>query len=236
MNIPSNQTTGHRSEISLDGVWAFRHGAETDWRDIIVPMPWQAQFADLRQTSGKATYRRGFDRPAGPGAVYLRFGAVSYFATVRVNGQDIGSHEGGYLPFKYLIPAELLHDTNILEVDCLLPDGNPSTTPDFPFAEIPHGKQSWYGPIGGIWQSVQLILRAPCHLQHCAITTGVDGTVTVRLTVPTAALGAAVQITVWGPDGQKTATARQNIAATDQVMIVQVADPALWSNDLERLA
>ncbi|MCX7867834.1 MAG: hypothetical protein N2438_12065, partial [Limisphaera sp.] len=27
------------------------------------------------------------------------------------------------------------------------------------FAEIPHGKQSWYGPAGGLWQSVRLELR-----------------------------------------------------------------------------
>ncbi len=31
-----------------------------------------------------------------------------------------------------------------------------SRFPDAPFSEVPHGKQSWYGPIGGIWQSVTL--------------------------------------------------------------------------------
>ena len=36
--------------------------------------------------------------------------------------------------------------------------------PDFPFSEVPHGKQSWYGPLGGIWQSVWLEFRPRLHL------------------------------------------------------------------------
>ena len=88
--------------------------------------------------------------------IVLKFGAVSYFCEVRLNGQNIGSHEGGYLPFECVAPQALLRPENEIEIDVLLPDGNPKTAPDFPFAEIPHGKQSWYGPLGGIWQSVSL--------------------------------------------------------------------------------
>ena len=139
----------------------FRHETDATWRSATVPLPWQAQFADLRQTSGRATYRRSFARPMGAGQVVLRFGAVSYFAEVRLNGHLLGQHEGGYLPFEWVIPEDLLGNSNEIEVSCLLPDGDPSTAPDFPFAEIPHGKQSWYGPIGGIWQSVVLEQRTP---------------------------------------------------------------------------
>ena len=155
-----------RQTISLDGAWTFRHASDSTDRTAIVPGPWQAQFADLRDVSGRATYRRNFAVPdlAGREAV-LRFGAVSYLAEVLVNGTTIGQHEGGYLPFDCVIPASLLRPVNEVEVRCLLPDG--ASDPDF--AEIPHGKQSWYGPIGGIWQSVALELRDPCHLVHCAI-------------------------------------------------------------------
>ncbi len=54
--------------ISLDGTWDFQidpagnvdASAIRAWRSAAVPMPWQAQFEDLRQTSGVAWYRRHF--------------------------------------------------------------------------------------------------------------------------------------------------------------------------------
>ena len=65
--------TGQRRQISLDGEWQFRHESDTAWRNVMVPQPWQAAFADLRQTSGRAVYRRGFARPQGTGEAVLRF-------------------------------------------------------------------------------------------------------------------------------------------------------------------
>ena len=44
------------------------------------------------------------------------------------------------------------------------PTDNPADFPDSPFAEIPFGKQSWYGPLSGIWQSVYLERRIPDHM------------------------------------------------------------------------
>ena len=35
-------------------------------------------------------------------------------------------------------------------------DVGPGDSEPAAFDEIPHGKQSWYGPVGGIWQSVFL--------------------------------------------------------------------------------
>ncbi|HEX2610841.1 MAG TPA: hypothetical protein VHK68_07495, partial [Gemmatimonadales bacterium] len=91
-------------------------------RTIRVPGPWQAQFEDLRDYSGVAWYRKVFDQAvrrsggqavapatagiqsngeptARPTTYILHFGAVDYFATVWLNGRQIGEHEGGYLPF-----------------------------------------------------------------------------------------------------------------------------------------
>ena len=45
------------------------------------------------------------------------------------------------------------------------------------FAEIPHGKQSWYGMLSGIWQPVWLESRSPQHIQAVKITAEVDGQV-----------------------------------------------------------
>src|SRR5689334_11577112 len=62
-----------RSQLSLDGEWQFAFCGDAfvplaevaDWRTCIVPAPWQAQFADLRERNGRAWYRRTFELPAG---------------------------------------------------------------------------------------------------------------------------------------------------------------------------
>lgn len=212
-----------RPTHSLDGIWQFRHG-DGPLREAVVPMAWQAQFADLRQSSGVAVYHRRFDAPvlsAGQEAI-LQFGAVSYHAVVRLNGTEICCHEGGYLPFEAVIPQGSLRDTNVVEVTATLPDGNGALTPDFPFAEIPHGKQSWYGPIGGIWQSVALQVRHHHHLQHCAITATLStGQVDLSLTLT----GGAAEVTILDPDGQ--VVARDN----GKSLQVSVRDPRPWSPD-----
>ena len=213
----------HRPTHSLDGIWQFRHG-DGPWRETQVPLPWQAQFADLRQASGTGHYQRPFAGPeVQPDQVaVLCFGAVSYHATVTLNGVQIGRHEGGYLPFEIPLPPGLLQATNLLEVTALLPDGDASASPDFPFAEIPHGKQSWYGPIGGIWQSVTLQVRPDSHLQHCAIRATLDGSVAVTL----ALIGAGeARVTILDPQGREVAW------GTGSDLLLRVPDVAHWSPD-----
>ncbi len=154
-----------RATVSLDGVWDFSHGSDGIWRKARVPAPWQACFADLAVSFGRATYRRRFGRPAGwvGRPVFLCFGAVSDLAIVSLNGTEIARHEGGYLPFEVELPEALLADENQLEVVAVLPDARRGAD-HTDFAEIPHGKQSWYGPQGGIWQSVRLELRPAAHI------------------------------------------------------------------------
>ena len=158
--------------VSLDGLWRFRHENGV-WRQAVVPMPWQAQFADLRHSFGHAVYERSVPRPDIPDGhiARLHFGAVSDVAAVTLNGHLIAQHEGGYLPFTAEIPADLWRDDNLLSVACDLPDG--ASAPNF--AEIPHGKQSWYGPLGGIWQSATLEILPNAHVAHCAIGPDIGG-------------------------------------------------------------
>lgn len=92
--------------------------------------------------------------------VLLRFGAVDYEATVWVNGQYIGFHRGGHVPFD-------------LDVTNALDHKNGGTKSSFVTIRVfdsafdltqPRGKQYWaaepeniwYTPSSGIWQSVWL--------------------------------------------------------------------------------
>ena len=117
-----------RNRIALDGSWQFQidpsGGQEVaaiqEWRTAQVPLPWQAQFDDLRHTSGVGWYRRTVTLDQIPDAasdneaqsLLLGFGAVDYLATVWVNGQRVGEHEGGYLPFEFDISGVVRQGDN----------------------------------------------------------------------------------------------------------------------------
>ncbi|WP_412065839.1 glycoside hydrolase family 2 protein [Rhizobium sp. SYY.PMSO] len=153
-----------RATLSLDGTWQFRHESDRNWRQVRVPAHWQACFEDLAVSFGSVTYRRNFAVPLewARQEIAICFGAVSDLAVVSINGMEIGRHEGGYLPFEFVIPPDLLKEDNVLDVIAVLPDAHRGDYADF--AEIPHGKQSWYGPQGGIWQSVRLEARPFNHI------------------------------------------------------------------------
>jgi beta-galactosidase/beta-glucuronidase len=241
-----------QQKLSLDGQWEFfpdpeRHLTSATLEDdrspyqITVPGPWQAQFAELRDYSGVAWYRRSFhtrdlglaigDHPP-QSAVYIHFGAVDYHATVWLNGQLVGEHEGSYLPFEFQLDGMLQPDAlNELVVRVIDPDDDATLFPEFPFAEIPHGKQSWYGPISGIWQSVTIELRHPTHIRRLQITPDVlreRAQVTVHLNCP-APQPYALLLDLIDPNGQSTQHLFK-VAGDQQYLeaIVPVLDPLLW--------
>ena len=238
MTSASGNYAGLRKLLSLDGPWDFRHERDGQWRIANVPLPWQAEFADLRQVSGRAVYKRSFSLPADyiDHEIILHFGAVSYFSEVRVNGALLGKHEGGYLPFEYLLPQSLLKDENEIEVSVLLPDGDANTAPDFPFAEIPHGKQSWYGPLGGIWQSVTVEARNRVHIAHCSVNADLKtGEVAVHLELTAPAVGTSALVNVIGPDGNIAASVTHEIGNTSEVIHLTVSKISPWSPDVPNL-
>lgn len=108
-----------RQAIKLDGMWGFQTdkegtGAEQGFADRLpspdlIPVP--ASFADLytekdmRDYCGDFWYELDFSVPEEwrGRTVALRFGAATHVATVYVNGHEITSHEGGFLPLSMLI-------------------------------------------------------------------------------------------------------------------------------------
>ena len=159
------------NELSLDGVWeiVFDHenaGLIEDWyqdkkfqsldtRKIEVPSAWERIEKDYE---GVAFYRREFDVPAEwkGKVVQMHFGAVNYIAEVWVNGESIGTHEGGFTPFALRVDRILKPgESNVVVIRVQGPiilsdkvvDGiGPLETPQ------------WRGGImGGIWQSVKLV-------------------------------------------------------------------------------
>jgi len=171
-----------RQFLSLDGTWKFRKDASSEWRDIQVPGCWESQFEDLRGWAGSPVYERTFVLPESfrTRRILLHFGAVDYYAEVWVNGQHAGTHEGGYIPF-YLDISHLVRwdgeNTLTVRVTDCTPVADvplPDSSGELRFAEIPHGKQSWYTPISGIWQSVRLEARSWTSIESLYIVPDVD--------------------------------------------------------------
>ncbi|HLV81881.1 MAG TPA: glycoside hydrolase family 2 TIM barrel-domain containing protein [Chthonomonadaceae bacterium] len=172
-----------RPRICLDGEWTFQFGDEQP-QTIAVPAPWESQRNDLVNRAGTAVYERTFTVPDHfeGRRVLLQFDAVDYFTEVWINGIPVGVHEGGYTPFAFPIEKALhgygpdvVHTVLVrvtdstVEQDAVLPNGEA-----LPFAEIPHGKQSWYSSVGGIWQSVHVEARAATHIARVAFYPDID--------------------------------------------------------------
>lgn len=225
-----------RHSLSLDGTWQF-------WSDphrtlstktlipkkalsVSVPAPWQTH-PTLRQYAGVGWYQRTFKlTPKMTGkdrAVVLRFGAADYFAEVWVNGKKAGAHEGGYLPFEFDVTRLVRVGNNVVTVRV-------DDSLEF-FPEIPHGKQSWYGPISGLWQSVTLESRPRKYITALKITPqGNQVRVAVALSRKLSSRD-RLRFDVFDPDGKRVAT--HETRATDAVL--RVPTPQLWDIDAPHL-
>lgn len=197
-----------RDRQSLDGDWQFQvdPGAtltpSTLQPDRMIPVPgcWQAIFPDLLDYAGVAWYQREVTIPAAWAdyPIRLTFGAVDYAAEVFVNGHSVVSHEGGYLPFSAMIEDQLtIGQRNVIAVRVVdvahrrivLARWGRETGQErvegFDPDEIPHGKQSWYCNVGGLWQSVWLERLPVSRIERLNTRPALDGprlTITAALT------------------------------------------------------
>ena len=107
----------------------------------------------------------------------LTFGAVDWHAKVWVNGECVGEHENGYLPFELDI------------TDALIP-GKPALIVVRAYDAQDHSQQlagkqiGWYERTSGIWQTTYLEPRNATHIKKCHITPDIDNsTATLDITI-----------------------------------------------------
>jgi hypothetical protein len=166
-----------RTRQSLDGIWQFKFQQglpdqpddTATWNEINVPAPWQAQFDDLREAAGTGWYRREIAIPSDwyDCPIILHIGAAFHFTSLWVNGQHIADHADGYLPLDCDISSALEPGkVNTLLIRVVSPSDDETQFPGMTFSSLAHGKQSWYGQLGGIWQSVWIERRSPIHITY----------------------------------------------------------------------
>lgn len=106
-----------------------------------------------------STYRKTFDLPEALDGrqAFLDFEGAMVVSTVYLNGQEIGTHKGGYTPFSFDITEFLQPGQNTLTIH--LDSTERSDVPPF-------GGRVDYLTFGGIYRDVHLRLVHPCHIQN----------------------------------------------------------------------
>lgn len=123
-----------RYSMSLDGLWRFvadldpaYHGESLyqdmradcrHWDVVRVPGCWNLYAERYRLFEGVGWFAREFhldELPPHPVAT-LRFGGVNYHATVFLNGERVGEHEGGYTEFTLDVTDHVRTGRNVLVV------------------------------------------------------------------------------------------------------------------------
>ncbi len=208
----------------------------TDVVPTRVPSSWQTQFSGLRDYAGVAWYWRTINvpPPAPDQVVLLHFGAVDYRALVFVNGKQAGEHDGGYLPFEFDVTSLLQPGENQVAVRVADPGAKPRDVVDgINYAEIPHGKQSWYVQTSGLWQSVELDFRPRVRFGDVRISAGADGKFTINAPVVGTGSPGIVSVTaeILDSTGKSVWKETQNLAppASGAQFSAQISNPSLWT-------
>ncbi|MCM8809292.1 MAG: beta-galactosidase [Candidatus Omnitrophica bacterium] len=179
-----------RSEwINLNGLWDFEidisnSGIEKKFylpekkfkEKILVPFPPESKLSGIGNKDFMVSvwYRRKIEIPEKwkNKRVFLNFGAVDFLTNVWINGEKLGTHTGGYTPFKFEITNFLKRENEIV-VNAY--DDNRTYLQ-------PSGKQSnkynsygcYYTRVTGIWQTVYLYATGKNYIKNFKIFPNYD--------------------------------------------------------------
>ncbi|MGS0527402.1 golvesin C-terminal-like domain-containing protein [Zobellia nedashkovskayae] len=95
---------------------------DSNWNDLSVPGHW-GMLNEFSNYTGKGWYRKKFYLPKNwkgntKERVRLKFDAVYHIAKVFLNGELVGSHQGGFTPFEFDVTDKLnFNGQNVLAVE-----------------------------------------------------------------------------------------------------------------------
>jgi hypothetical protein len=165
--------------LNLNGLWDFRFdpqnlGEKEKWygnpdtfdRKILVPFPWGSKLSGVDNIAEIGWYHRQIEIPSDWNGkkVFIVFGASDWITTAWLDGQNIGTFQGGYTPFEFEITPYIKKGEKqqlVVRVD------------DSPFPYKLNGKQG-YGQAKGIWQTVYMEARGECFIKSIKITPDID--------------------------------------------------------------
>jgi beta-glucuronidase len=198
------------------------------WETTNVPSCWNCT-PGYERYEGMFWYSTDFDLPANSPEqeteTVLRFLAVNYACRVWVNGHEIGSHEGGYLPFEFTVPADVLTWSNRLVVRV---DNIRSSK------RIPGVVFDWYN-YGGIVRDVQLICRSPKHFRHVQVRTALPENGVSSVTVGYAQTEPFAFRWIVESEGRTMAEGILDSATLAAEFSIEINEAKIWSPDTPNL-
>ncbi len=135
---------------------------------LSVPGDWNSQSEALFWYEGTIWYQKNFKLETQTDKQYfLYFGAVNYHATVYVNGNKAGTHEGGFTPFQFNVGHMLADGDNFVVVKV---DNKRARE------QVPTVNTDWWN-YGGITRSVKLISVPKVYIEDYALSYNSEGNI-----------------------------------------------------------
>jgi beta-galactosidase len=221
---------------NLNGRWDYAVTSDTQtdppsqWDGrILVPFCLESKLGGVQKLldgTEALWYRRTFRAPREANErTLLHFEAVDYRCQVFVNGQSVGTHQGGNTPFTFDVTDALRGDP---QQDQSLVVRVEDDTQQWQL----HGKQVldphgiWYTRVSGIWQTVWLERVPVNYLVDLSIKTDAE-TGTISIQSKTTGDRAAQSVRVEVQDGDESVGVSEGPA--QEAVAVQVRDARLWS-------
>jgi beta-galactosidase/beta-glucuronidase len=222
--------------VNLNGLWKYgicsrdEEYSEVVEGEILVPFPIESALSGVKRAlepGEKLFYRRDFSIPKEwiGKRILLHFGAVDWEATVWINGQKLGTHQGGYIPFQFDITDLITRKQNELVVAAWDPTDKHWQQRG---KQVHKPKTIWYTAVSGIWQTVWLEPVPQTYIVNLKIEPDVDnGTVSINVNmagVQTKMESVCIQVLDEGALVAFTETKKGEMEAK-----VSIPDPKLWS-------
>ncbi len=193
--------------------------------EILVPYSLESKLGGVQRlldSSEALWYRRFFElTPATGTRQLLNFEAVDYLAEVFVNGNHVGSHQGGNTPFTIDISDAVQEGVNELivrvqdETDGWQLRGKQTLNP----------RGIWYTQVSGIWQTVWLESVPATYVKDLKIKTDPKSeTITVRPVIDGFSLPLSTKIVV---KDAETVVAKSSSDAPS--VTLKIPNAELWS-------
>ena len=222
--------------INLNGLWDFVSMSSynnaiptSGFRQILVPYCVESALSGIKAHYESMAYRRNMTVPASWAGkrVLLNFEAVDWRCTVYVNGEEVGTHDGGYDPFTFDVTDKVnFGQQNEVSLKVFDPTDRWS---------VPRGKQVrspggiFYTACSGIWQTVWMEAVNVSYIKDFHLTPDIDAE---TLTVNATAGGGTDNVSklkVAAYHGTKKVAEAEGQPGED--IVLSITNPDLWSPD-----